>query len=494
MQKRLVIPLLALFFLCFGFAGGGLVLLYIVVPLADRLQAANWSQRGIDHLLSVFVYGWWVVVGAATYAYYRLTFKPTPRRRAVFAVPAVALLAAAAMFYVFLHTNLVMIAAKTGITTSDPAGRFTFGPYPDLQRMQALKAQGYTAVISLLHPSLPFEAVLIEEEEEDGQKAGLKVYSVPMLPWISDNREALAEIKRLAELRGQKYYVHCYLGRDRTELVHRLVLASAGVKSAGGVPEKLERGLLFSYKGGRILAGPYPTDDEWIGVVFHHGVKEIVSVLDPAVPDNQPWIDKLGKVAKDNEVKLTLHPLQATTPNENAVQELAAYLQASDHNVYVTGMLDGNWLWALDTAMGGGGSSVREALARDNFERGPILKAAQGRYFGPLPTVEELSSLREAGVRDVISLLDTSDPANVSWQQEEDAWGRLYGFRILHFPLNPDHPDPAQVQNVVNFLRDDHGPVYVHGFGAGASVQAVFEATKASLLAASGAGGPAKAK
>lgn len=492
MQKRLLIPLLALFFLCFGFAGGDLVLLYVVVPLADRLMAAQWSQRGIDHLLSVFVYGWWVVVAAATYLYYRLTFRPTPKRRAAFAVPGVALLAAAAMFYVFLHTNLAMIAARAGITASDPAGRFTFGPYPDLERMRSLKAQGYTAVISLLHPSLPFEAVLLNEEKTNGRAAGMTVYSVPMLPWISDNREALAEIKRLADLRGQKYYVHCYLGRDRTELVHRLVLASAGVKSAGEVPEKLERGLLFSYKGGEILAGPYPTDDEWIGVVFHHGVKEIVSVLDPAVADNSPWIDKLGKIAHDNGVQLTLRPLQATTPDGKAVSELAAYLEASNHNVYVTGMLDGNWLWALDTAMGGGGSGVREALARASFERGPILKAAQGRYFGPLPTEEELSSLRTAGVRDVISLLDTSDPANVSWQQEEDAWGKLYGFRILHFPMNPERPDPAQVQQVVNYLRADNGPVYVHGFGAGTAVRTVFEATKASMLAASGAGGAAK--
>ena len=65
---------------------------------------------------------------------------------------------------------------------------FTFGPYPTEDRLAALERDGYTAVISLLHPAVvPFEPKLIADETAAAERVGIEFIHLPMLPWIADN-------------------------------------------------------------------------------------------------------------------------------------------------------------------------------------------------------------------------------------------------------------------------------------------------------------------
>lgn len=178
--------------------------------------------------------------------------------------------------------------------------QFVFGPYPGEVELQKLKQEGHTTVISLLHPAVtPFEPMLLKEEEENCKKAGLKLISIPMLPWISENEEALKRIKQLAEHPEGKYYVHCYLGKDRVNLAKRLIATynkSIKPETAGGSERsldhisKFERGDITKISD-KIYFTPFPTDEEYTGYLIAGGVQQVVSLMDPTDPEQKTRID-----------------------------------------------------------------------------------------------------------------------------------------------------------------------------------------------------------
>ncbi len=478
------------FYGSFGFAGGGSFLMFLMVPAERWLNAQGWSQAGIDRTLGPFVYGWFVIALAVTLLYYRkaLDLKP-PRPRLAYGMAGASVLAALLVFAAFLNTGFVVITSRQG-SVRQLTKRFTFGPYPEAADMQRLKGQGYDGVISLLHPTIPFETVLIAREEANAQQVGIKLYHFPMLPWISDNREAREGVRRLVQGRG-RYYVHCYLGTHRVNLARSIVLEgqSEGTQSANALlPTALNRGMLLTYDGKRIVVGPFPSDDEWYLSILSTGIREVVSILDPNKPDYQPFIEKSKQVCKDSGLRYTSMPLDSRAPDLRAVQNIAAYVKQADHKVFVVGIRNGSWTWALDTALGGGGAPFQEPITKDKFERGELLRVNQW-LLGPYPTDDEMLRLRSAGVQDMVSLLDEHTKGDAQWILKEAQWSQLYGFRVMRFPVRSETITAVQVQQVVDYLKTRPGPVYVHGFLTDKRVRAVFEAARA-VQAQSGPTGP----
>jgi len=108
------------------------------------------------------------------------------------------------------------------------ANTLLLGPYPTEQEIKRLKRLGVTEVISLLDPSMPFEAPLIDKEKQLMEKYHLAFQSVPLyyLPNLN-SQENLARVEKLVEYlrnNARKRYVHCYLGRHRTTLLKKLYL------------------------------------------------------------------------------------------------------------------------------------------------------------------------------------------------------------------------------------------------------------------------------
>ncbi|MGH9669516.1 MAG: hypothetical protein ACRD3A_05315 [Terriglobales bacterium] len=204
----------------FGFAGGASFLLYALVPFEHSLVVRGWTQAGINRTLSFFVYGWFVFSFLVTALYWRLTLAKG-RLRAAGALALVMLVAAGFVFYEFLHSKTGMIAGRRG-QIDQVSEQLTLGPYPDAQLLTELKRQRYDGVITLLHPTIPFEEVLLQQEKKNGAEIGIQIYSIPMLPWISENKEQLAAIVKLLQQPGKRYYAHCYLGEHRVNLVKRL--------------------------------------------------------------------------------------------------------------------------------------------------------------------------------------------------------------------------------------------------------------------------------
>jgi protein tyrosine phosphatase (PTP) superfamily phosphohydrolase (DUF442 family) len=157
--------------------------------------------------------------------------------------------------------------------------------------------------------------------------------------------------------------------------------------------------------------------------------------------------------------------------------------------MFVVGIRNGNWTWALDAALGGGGAPFQTNITKDKFERGELLRVNKWLILGPYPTDEEIGALRAAGVKDMVSLLDERTKGDAQWILKEAQWSQLYGFQVTRFPVRSETITPVQIQQVVDYLKTRPGPVYVHGFLTDKRVRAVFDAARA-VQAQSGPSGP----
>lgn len=198
-----------------------------------------------------------------------------------------------------LNTNDLNIAAAKNENTT-----FEFGPYPDEEKLKALKAEGYSGIVSLLHPMVvPAEPVLLNKEKEIAKTLDLKVISIPMLPWISENEESIAKIKKLAQTAKGKYYVHCSLGKDRAGVFKKIVeaenqqiLVKSTIKHNKIKTEKpFERGPVFVVSND-VYFTPYPTDEELFHYFLNSNIKTVVNLMNPEHPEEIKWIEKEQKI------------------------------------------------------------------------------------------------------------------------------------------------------------------------------------------------------
>jgi len=162
------------------------------------------------------------------------------------------------------------------------------------------------------------------------------------------------EIERLVDNSDKRYYIHCYLGKHRVDLVRQKV-ASEEAKSAAAeeepLPNEFERGRLAVFGDEEVILGPYPTDEEWFNFVLRRGVKEVVSTLDPRNPSDAPWIEKERRICRENDITFTLRPLKPNPPNPARVKEIASYARSRDHKVYVHSFNADKRFDALESAL-----------------------------------------------------------------------------------------------------------------------------------------------
>ena len=353
-RKALLLRLLlALVFLAtLGFAGGVLYLLFFLVPFEQWLMDSGVSQGTIDMVLDVMILGW-VVFGVLVTLLYARLFLRRDGNLLGGGVAVVSLTAAVAVFFIMLDNDLLAAAGQLGQQSAEEGKRLVFGPYPDADKLVELKGEGYDGVIALLSPKVPFERVLLDQEEDNGEEAGIRVYSRPMLPWITGNEASLEAIKALAAQKDKQFYIHCYLGKHRVDIVRQELEAAAPDPTERGVdlPYRFERGEVKTYEGERIMLGPYPTEGEWFEYVLRRDVDEIVSTLDPDDPDDAPWIEEERKIAAENGLEFTLMPLDPLSPDPATVQKVVSHARNAEGKVYVHDFLDAKRFEAIERGL-----------------------------------------------------------------------------------------------------------------------------------------------
>lgn len=405
-RPRTVIWTYLYVWLMVGFFSGTAVLLGPAGWLSAALQRAGWDQRGVNLALMALIVAWVVASVFVSVWLVRRTFRARgPGRRLAIPVVVTVLAGLALVEWMNPARMLARVAGGTAARMETESGaEFIFGPYPDRARLAALKAEGVDAVVSLQHPAVPIEVPGIREERLAVAELGMTFVHAPMLPWISDNEASLNTIRTLVREGRGRYYVHCGLGRDRATVVRRLVESMGGqqtgtrdVKTAltfadraeqarrGEVPTAaFERGPLTEVAPDVWLV-PHPNRRELFGYMLAGQVRHVVSVLDPADPQQRVWAEEQRRAFDTYSVPVTFLPVAAgDTARARQVAETVARLPRPVAVVVPKTPWDG---YGASRAGDGVARTLHRAL-RGQAAGSPAASAAQGAA----PTDDRVSS------------------------------------------------------------------------------------------------------
>jgi hypothetical protein len=294
------------------------------------------------------------VLGSAFIALWLLRQALQGSRALRVGIPIACTVAALASLTAWMNPGKMLAAAAGGadaraLATASGA-RFIFGAYPDEATLRSLKEQGVTAVISLQHPAVvPFEPASIREEQRATREVGVRFIHAPMLPWVSDNAAALEQIRRIAHEGKGVYYVHCGLGRDRTNVVRRMLEADGvhtvahrsiahastlddRVKLQPGHGRAFQRGDIRPLEPGLWLV-PYPNAAEMAGYMEAGQVKTVVFLLDPADAEQRAWLGEGRQALSAARVTAISRPLLGR--DVPAAREIAGWVRSLPRPVVV---------------------------------------------------------------------------------------------------------------------------------------------------------------
>lgn len=251
-----------------GFSLGTATLLGPVRWLTGELRTLAVGPE-LERAVMIAVIGIYVVVSAALAG--AVTYWLACQRQWWRRVAVPLLLAGIAVGCVYLWMTPAVLLPDTTEPAPRPRAQFTFGSFPSLEKMETLRSQGYTAVVSLLHPAVvPFEPRLIEQERRHARQVGIDFVHAPMLPWVGRNEESLRRLRELVRVDTARYYVHCYLGRDRVRMAARVLREAGASVSFVGEEEQSgysepwtdqERGPVYPVTDS-VHVGPFLTGEE----------------------------------------------------------------------------------------------------------------------------------------------------------------------------------------------------------------------------------------
>ena len=345
----------------------------------------------------------------------------TDKRHIRLLIPLLCTVAASGTLWLNLNPALLAEGRGTEVVATS---RFTFGPYPGEERLRELEAEGYTAVVSLLHPAIvPFEPRLLAEERATISETGMELIHAPMLPWVGDNKESLDIIRVLAESGEGRYYVHCYLGRDRIRLAQRIVesvspeIATAEAQSqrTKEARSSLERGLIIDLGDGSFLS-PYPTDEEFASYVLNGNFGRVIAILDPEDAGDRPWIEKEREILSSYSMRFEVKPIPKGEYDPQEVLEIARRVRGSGDRVLVHAFRsDSARARAFVTAYQTDLPPLRARAFKEPMENGKTVVLAPNLAAGPRPEAPEFGNyLYSRGIRGIgyLGAVNSVDPVD----------------------------------------------------------------------------------
>jgi hypothetical protein len=376
-----------------GFPLGVLCLFYVNIPLEAMMKDRMVAQVYINIAMSAIILIYVGIVVMVTVLFHRkIAARSEMHRRAI--VLLVFLTACSGgIFYMLLTTDNSVVKAWQG-TSLQQNGKFVIGPYPEEVRLIQLKKEGFQGVISLLSPTIPFENILLEREIQAGEKIGLRVYSFPMLPWISGNENSLNGIKELVGKEKGPFYIHCYLGKHRADLV---ITTLTGEIKTYLYPDRLENGRLYYYQEGRIIMGPFPDDEEWFHLVKRGQVKEVISFLDPDIPEEARLIEKEKNICTESCIDLKIVTMRFQDDKLGGLSELLDLVNATPNKVFIHGYQSINRSRLIDASLKSGTAVSTATGFPEQFSGGKVYPVHPALILGPVPGAIESDSLKNLG-------------------------------------------------------------------------------------------------
>ncbi|MHB0948547.1 MAG: protein-tyrosine phosphatase family protein [Gemmatimonadaceae bacterium] len=306
-----------------GLFTGTLVLVILVRWLIGLLRHFGFGQtaesRVLIGVILLFVLGSFLLARALVRRLFRMQ-TATARRLAL----ASLVLPFGVSAYVWSDPGrtLAAIAGSSETKVAMSGGpEFIFGAYPDYQKLQQLKREGITSVVSLQHPGVVVELQGIRAEREAARQLGIHLIQAPMLPWISDNEASLALIRQIALKGHGRYYVHCGLGRDRVNVAKRLieslqgesrVRSTADLKDALGFANRarpFERGVPQRLAPD-VWVVPYLNASEFFGYILQGRAGHVILALDTTVAAQRAWLMQAERQMRSYMVPFEVFPVR----------------------------------------------------------------------------------------------------------------------------------------------------------------------------------------
>jgi protein tyrosine/serine phosphatase len=291
-----------------GFSLGRLTLLGPIESISSEIREHHYSQN-LENIVIKIIILIFVIVSFFISAWIMKMVVNSSNLFSKISVFIICFSFAAFSAYKLINPSDVSNGNKIENALGD--SQFTLGAYPTEEKLDQLEDENFTAVVSLLHPAIvPFEPVLIEKERKQVTKLGMKFLNIPMLPWISDNEESLNKIKSLMKNKNEKYYIHCYLGKDRVNVVKRIILSENSslkeeLPNLSGTLDTLshfERGKIYKLNK-TVFFTPYPTDEEFFTYILAGNIKQVISLLNPENPEDLLLINKEKEILRKYKIK-----------------------------------------------------------------------------------------------------------------------------------------------------------------------------------------------
>jgi hypothetical protein len=299
--RRVVgIVLFLYLWLMVGMFFGTIVLVLAVRFILSALQRIG-ADQGVQNLVLIVVILAYVVLSAILARWLQRRMRAARSGFVRIAIPTVMTALAIATFWLWSKPGELFASLAGGTSSKLALGSgavWEFGRYPDSATLSGFKEKGFTAVITLEHPSDLVERQSIADERRLAQEIGIKLIEAPMLPWVSNNQRSLALIRQIANSGQGRYYVHCGLGRDRVNLVKHM-LEGMGAHTVSGpgylagnfldtrIPN-FERGQLGTFGDDKWIA-PYPNDVEMLGNFLQGKRSHVILALDTTDTTELRW-------------------------------------------------------------------------------------------------------------------------------------------------------------------------------------------------------------
>lgn len=350
------IVLFCIIWLCIGFTTGTLILIYPVHWITDYSSTNNWSSTRENITIKFVILLFIILSFFLSILLFRVYYKI---RTIPLLITFFSVLVSTTVFALWLWFNpTIMSSINQGEISSENTvnARFSFGPYPTESVLKNLKENDYSLVISLLHPSvIPFEPKLIKDEEIATSKTGIKYINIPLLPWVSDNVESIKKLKEIIRTEKGKIYVHCYLGKDRVNVVKNIIKKNRGIIDKSSEIDNsrqlteindFERGNIIQLEPNVFLT-PYPTDEEYFTYILTGSIKNVVNLMNPTNKEELALVEKEKKLLAQYNISFHHFPLSVERNNSQSVMEIIRKIEKLQRPIVIHSFSSNDTAWEV---------------------------------------------------------------------------------------------------------------------------------------------------
>lgn len=358
-------------------------------------------------------------------------------------IPFLSLLSGAGAVWLMLNPqHFDAVASNISVYNA----QFAFGGYPTPDLLKQLKRDGYQGIISALDPEhIPLEKVLWEKEQKMAADVGLELTLLPLLPWVGseENQKSIDQLIHIAKTSRKRYFIHCYLGRDRTGLIQRaLEQVSPHTKLISLTnPRNLvytrhvEHGPVIHLID-QVYLVPKLVEDELIGYVISSPIRNVAII---AADEQDQWAEKDEEYLNSYLVPYQKFFIPRYPYDPNKVLEVVKQTQqlARPLIIYVEDSASFR-AQAFAQAFYTNLPPLSPLLFTVPLEGGPIKLLAVNATGGPRPQPQEFSYLRDRGIEKILYLgnpssniqeeIQTAEQAGLSWQPFQGDFKSLESF------------------------------------------------------------------